>query len=58
MRIKYSAAIAIAAVAACTGLAVISLGSLAPEKQSAPAATQLASRLVESVDPFLHRSGS
>jgi hypothetical protein len=52
MRIKYLAAIAI--VAAGAGLAV---GSLPPEKQSTPAATQLATLLAESMDPFLHRSG-
>jgi hypothetical protein len=56
MRIKYLAAIAIAAVVAGTGLAVHSVGSLPPEKQSTPAA-QLATLLAESVDPFLHRSG-
>ena len=55
MRIEYLAAIAIAAVAAGTGLAVHSVGSLPPEKQSTPAAAQLA--LAESVDPFLLRSG-
>ena len=55
MRIEYLAAIAI--VAAGSGLAVHSVGSLPPEKQSAPAATQLATLLAESVDPFLHRSG-
>ena len=53
MRIKYLAAIAI--VAAGTGLAIV--GSLPPEKQSTPAAAQLATLLAESVDPFLHRSG-
>ena len=58
MRIKYLAAIAIAAVVAGTGLAVHSVGSLPPEKQSTPAAaTQLATLLAESVDPFVHRSG-
>jgi hypothetical protein len=56
MRIEYLAAIAIAAFVA-GGLAVHSLGSLPPEKQSTPAATHLASLLAESVDPFLHRSG-
>ena len=56
MRIKYLAAIAIAAVVAGTGLAVHSVGSLPPEKQSTPAAAQLATLLAESVDPFLHRS--
>ena len=53
MRIKYLPAIAIAAFVA--GLAVHSVGSLPPEKQSTPAAAQLA--LAESVDPFLHWSG-
>src|ERR1700730_4088311 len=57
MRIEYLAAIAIAAFAAGTGLAVHSVGSLPPEKQSTPAAAQLATRLAESVDPFLLRSG-
>jgi hypothetical protein len=57
MRIEYLAAIAIAAVAAGTGLAVHSVGSLPPEKQSTPAVTQLATLLAESVDPFLPRSG-
>ena len=55
MRIEYLAAIAIAAVAAGTGLAVHSVGSLPPEKQSTPAAAQLATLLAESVDPFLLR---
>ena len=58
MRIEHLAAIAIAAFVAGTGLAVHSVGSLPPEKQFASAAAQLATRLVESVDPFLHRSGS
>jgi hypothetical protein len=53
MRIEYLAAIAIVAVAA----AVYSVGSLPPEKQSTPAAAQLATVLAASVDPFLHRSG-
>jgi hypothetical protein len=53
MRIEYLAAIAIAAFAAGTGLAVHSVGS----KQSTPAAAQLATRLAESVDPFLLRTG-
>jgi hypothetical protein len=57
MRIEYLAAIAIVAVAASAGLAVQSIGSLPPEKQSKPAATQLATLLADSVDPFLHRSG-
>ena len=57
MRIKYLAAIAIAAFAAGTGLAVRYVGSLPPEKQSAPAAPQLATLLAESGDPFLPRSG-
>ena len=43
MRIEYLAAIAI--VAAGAGLAVHSVGSLPPEKQSTPAATQLATLL-------------
>ena len=55
MRIKYLAAIAIAAFAASIGLAVHSVGSLPPEKQSTPA--QLATVLAESLDPFLLRSG-
>lgn len=57
MRIKYLAAIAIAAVVAGTGLAIHSVGSPPPEKQSTPAAAHLATLLAESVDPFLHRSG-
>ena len=48
MRIEYLAAIAIVAVAAGVGLAVHSVGSLPPEKQSTPAATQLATLLAES----------
>jgi hypothetical protein len=56
MRTEYLAAIAIVVLAAC-GLAVNSLGSRPPEKQSTPAATQVADRLAESVDPFLRRSG-
>ena len=56
MRIGYLAAIAI--VAAGAGLAVNSVNSLPPEKQSTPAAAQLATLLAESVDPLLHRSGS
>jgi hypothetical protein len=56
MRIEFLAAIAIVA-AAGAGLAVHSVGSLPPEKQSTPAAAQLATLLAESVDPFLHRSG-
>jgi hypothetical protein len=59
MRIEYLAAIAIAAFAAVgIGLAVHSVGSLPSEKQSTPAAVQLETSLAESVDPFLHRSGS
>jgi len=54
MRIEYLAAIAIAAF---TGLAVYSVGSLSPRKQSTPAAAQLATLFAESVDPFLRRSG-
>jgi hypothetical protein len=56
MRTKYLAAIAIAVLAACTGLAVISLGSLPPEKQSTPTATQMADRLAQSLDRLLMRS--
>jgi hypothetical protein len=55
MRIKYLAAIAMAAFAAGIGVAVHSVGSLPPEKQSTPA--QLATVLAESLDPFLLRSG-
>ena len=51
MRIEYLAAIVIAAVAAGTGL-------VPPEMQSTPAAAQLATRLAQSVDPFLRQSGS
>ena len=58
MTIKYLAAVAIAAFAAGIGLAVHSVRSLPPEKQSTPAAAQLATRLAESVNPFLLRSGS
>ena len=54
MRIGYLAAIAI--VAAGAGLAVNSVNSLPPEKQSTPAAAKLATLLAESVDPFLRRS--
>jgi hypothetical protein len=57
MRFKYLAAIAIAAFAASIGLAVHSVGSLPPEKQSTPAAAQVATVLAESLDPFLLRSG-
>jgi hypothetical protein len=57
MRNKYLDAIAVAAVAAGMGLAVHSFGSLPPEKQSTPAAAQLATVLAESLDPFLLRSG-
>jgi hypothetical protein len=57
MRTDYLATIAIVVLAACTGLAVNSFGSLPPEKQSTPAATQVANRLAVSVDPFLMRSG-
>jgi hypothetical protein len=57
MRIEYLAAIAIAAFAAGAGLAVHSVGSPPPEKQSVPAVAQLATLLADSVDPFLLRSG-
>ena len=56
MKIEYLAAVAITAIVAGTGLAVHSIGSLPPEKQSTPAAAQLATLLAESVDPFLRRS--
>jgi hypothetical protein len=54
MRIEYLAAITIAAFAV---VAVYSVSSLPPERQSTPAAAQLATLLAESVDPFLPRSG-
>ena len=54
MRIEYLAGIAIAAFVA-GGLAVHSLGSQPPEKQSTPAAAQLATLLAESVDPLLSK---
>ena len=57
MRIEYLAAIAIAAFAAGSGLAVYSVSSLPPEKQSTPAAAQLATLLAESVDPLLRSGG-
>ncbi|MGL3108053.1 hypothetical protein [Bradyrhizobium sp. BR 1432] len=56
MRIEYLAAVAIAVLVACAGLAVNSLGPLPSEKQSAPN-MQVADRLAASVDPFLLRSG-
>lgn len=56
MRNEYLAAVAIAALVACTGLVANSLRSLPSEKQSAPN-TQVADRLAASVDPFLLRSG-
>jgi hypothetical protein len=57
MKIKCLGAIAIAAFAAGTGLAVHSLSSLPHEKESTLAAAQLATLLAQSVDPFLLRSG-
>jgi hypothetical protein len=51
------AAIVIAVLAAGTGLAVNSVGSLPSEKQSTPTAVQAADRLAETVDPFFLRSG-
>ena len=57
MRIEYLAAIAMAAVVAGTGLAVHSVGSLPPEKQSTPVSSLSATRLAQSVDPFLFRTG-
>jgi hypothetical protein len=56
MRTEYLAAIVMAVLAAVTGLAVNSVGSLHSEEQSTPAAAQLA--LAGSVDPFLLQSGS
>jgi hypothetical protein len=47
---------AIAALAACTGLTVDSFRSPSPEKQST-SVTQVADRLALSVDRFLMRSG-
>src|SRR5438874_533466 len=44
MRTEYLAVIAIVVLAAGTGLAVNSVGSLSPERQSAPAAMQVADR--------------
>jgi hypothetical protein len=52
MRTEYLAAITIAVLATCTGLAMNSLGSLTLEKQSMPAASQIADRLAVSVDPL------
>ena len=49
--------VAIAIVVAGAGLAVYSVGSLSPEKRSAPTVTQLEARLAQSVDPFLLQSG-
>ncbi|MBB4376292.1 hypothetical protein GGD61_007683 [Bradyrhizobium sp. SBR1B] len=56
MRIKYLSAIVIAVLAAGTGMAVNSLGSLPTETQSTPN-MQVADRLAASVDPFLLRYG-
>jgi hypothetical protein len=53
---KYLAAIGIAAFVAGAGLAVYSVGSPPPEKQSTPTVTQLVVRLAQSVDPFLLQS--
>jgi hypothetical protein len=55
MRTEYLAAIVIAVLAAGTGLAVNSLGSLPSEEQTTPASVQLA--LAQSMDPFLLPSG-
>ena len=57
MRTKYLAAIAIAVLAACTGLAVTYVGSLHRDMQSTPATMQVADRLAGSLDPYLMRSG-
>jgi hypothetical protein len=51
---RYLAAVAIATLVTVAGLAVHSVGF---EKQSSPTTTQLAARLAQSVDPFLHQSG-
>jgi hypothetical protein len=48
--------VAIAIVVAGAGLAFYSVSSL-PEKQSTPTTTELATRLAQSVDPFLLQSG-
>ncbi len=53
MRLEYLTAIALAAFTAGAGLAVHSVGSLPLEKQSMPAAAQLANRLAGAVDPLL-----
>jgi hypothetical protein len=52
---RYFAAIAI--VVAGSGLAVHSVVSLPPQKQSTPTVAQLAARLAQSVNPFLLQSG-
>lgn len=57
MRTEYLAAIVIAVLAAGTGLAVNSVGSLPSEKQSTSTAVQAADRLAQTVDPFLRHSG-
>lgn len=54
---RYRATIAIAVIVAGAGLAVYSVGSPPPEKHSTPTAIQLATRLAQSVDPFLLQSG-
>jgi hypothetical protein len=54
---RYLPAIAIAAFVAGAGLAVHSVGLIYPSKQSTSAATQVAARLAESVEPFLLQSG-
>ena len=56
MRIESLAAIAIAVLAAGTGLAVNPVGSLPSEKQSMMGAAQVGDRLAASVDTLLHRS--
>jgi hypothetical protein len=53
---RYLATIAIAVTVAGAGLAIYSVGSLPPEQQSTPTVTQLATRLAQSVDPFLLQS--
>jgi hypothetical protein len=56
MRLEYLTAIAIAAFAAGAGLTVHSSNLLPRERQSMPAATQLANQLAGAEDPRLHGS--
>jgi hypothetical protein len=62
MRIKYLVALMIATFAGGAWFAVHSvesqrIGLLMPAEQPAPPVTQVAVRLAESMDPFLHQSG-